>query len=210
MHFLIWPTASRRITSRQRARSVAYRRLPNIFNQRGLRAAASVQMFIASRAFFSVDVRDYNTYGARRGNDEIMRRGTFANSRIINKTAAKVGPKTLHVPSGKEMDIYDAAQLYAAENSPLIVLAGSDYGSGSSRDWAAKGPLLLGVRAVIAVSFERIHRSNLCGMGLLPLQFSPGENADSLGLSGRERFSIPLPDDLHPGQILHVEVWRLL
>jgi len=133
-----------------------------------------------------VEQKDFNTYGARRGNDEIMARGTFANSRLINKMMDKVGPQTIHIPTGKTMDIFDAAAAYQKENHPLVVLAGQEYGSGSSRDWAAKGPYLQGVKVVIAQSFERIHRSNLVGMGILPLEFKKGESADSLGLNGKE------------------------
>lgn len=110
-----------------------------------------------------------------------MARGTFANTRIINKLVDKVGPQTKYVPTGEVLDISDAAFKYQAENHPTIILAGAEYGSGSSRDWAAKGPYLLGIKAVIAQSFERIHRSNLAGMGILPLEFKKGENADSLG-----------------------------
>lgn len=126
---------------------------------------------------------DFNTYGARRGNDEVMARGTFANTRIINKLVSKVGPQTTYVPSGEILDISDAAFRYAKEGHQLIILAGQEYGSGSSRDWAAKGPYLLGIKAVIAQSFERIHRSNLAGMGILPLEFLSGQSADSLGNS---------------------------
>jgi aconitate hydratase len=124
---------------------------------------------------------DFNTYGARRGNDEVMARGTFANTRIINKLVSKVGPQTTYVPTGEILDISDAAFRYAKEGHQLIILAGQEYGSGSSRDWAAKGPYLLGIKAVIAQSFERIHRSNLAGMGILPLEFLNGQSADSLG-----------------------------
>jgi len=135
---------------------------------------------------------DFNSYGARRGNHEAMVRGTFANVRLKNQLAPGTeGPFTVHLPAGEPMSIYDASLKYAADGIPLIVLAGKEYGSGSSRDWAAKGPRLLGVRAVIAESFERIHRSNLVGMGILPLQFMPGENPVSLGLSGKERYDIP-------------------
>jgi aconitate hydratase len=138
-----------------------------------------------------VERKDFNSYGARRGNHEVMVRGTFANVRLRNKLVpASEGTWTVHVPSGEEMTIYDASQRYLAEGTPLIVLAGKEYGSGSSRDWAAKGPNLLGVKAAIAESYERIHRSNLLMMGVLPLQFADGESAESLGLSGRESFSI--------------------
>jgi len=134
---------------------------------------------------------DFNSYGARRGNHEVMVRGTFANVRLKNLLAPGTeGPFTVHLPEREQMTIYDASLKYAAEGTPLIVLAGKEYGSGSSRDWAAKGPRLLGVRAVIAESFERIHRSNLVGMGILPLQFAPAQNAASLGLTGYERYGI--------------------
>jgi aconitate hydratase len=123
---------------------------------------------------------DFNTYGARRGNDEIMARGTFANTRIINKLAPKIGPQTTYIPTGELLDIYDAAEKYGKEGHQLIILAGAEYGSGSSRDWAAKGPYLQGIKAVIAQSFERIHRSNLAGMGIVPLEFLPGQNAENL------------------------------
>nr|AZL94252.1 homoaconitase [Cardiosporidium cionae] len=128
--------------------------------------------------------KDFNTYGSRRGNDEVMTRGTFANIRLINKMCPEAGPKTLHVPSGELMTIFDATERYKADNIPTIVIAGQEYGSGSSRDWAAKGPFLLGVKAIIAESFERIHRTNLVGMGILPLQFGEGDSATSLGITG--------------------------
>jgi len=138
-----------------------------------------------------VEVRDFNSYGARRGNHEVMIRGTFANPRIRNRLVPGVeGGVTAQLPDGETKSIYDAAVRYAAEGVPLVVLAGREYGSGSSRDWAAKGTALLGVRAVLAESFERIHRSNLIGMGVLPLEFAEGESAESLGLSGRERFDV--------------------
>ena len=145
---------------------------------------------------------DFNSYGARRGNHEVLMRGTFANIRIKNLLAAGTeGGVTEHQPSGERMSVFDAAVRYRGEGVPLIVLAGQEYGSGSSRDWAAKGPALLGVRAVIAQSYERIHRSNLVGMGMLPLQFQPGESAAELGLSGRERFDVSgLAGGLTPGQ----------
>ena len=137
---------------------------------------------------------DFNSYGSRRGNDRVMVRGTFANIRLKNAMVPGVeGGVTVHVPSGERMAIYDAAERYRAEKTPLVVIAGKEYGSGSSRDWAAKGTLLLGVRAVIAESYERIHRSNLVGMGILPLQFKPGENAESLGLTGQETAHDPRP-----------------
>jgi len=138
-----------------------------------------------------VERKSFNSYGSRRGNHEVMVRGTFANVRLRNQLVPNAeGTWTVHVPSGEEMTIFDAAQRYRAEGVPLVVLAGKEYGSGSSRDWAAKGPKLLGVRAVIAESYERIHRSNLLMMGVLPLQFLAGESRESLGLSGREEFSI--------------------
>jgi aconitate hydratase len=138
-----------------------------------------------------VDPKDFNSYGARRGNHEVMMRGTFANIRLRNLMAAGTeGGWTVHLPDDVETTIYDAAMQYQKEGVPLLVIAGKEYGSGSSRDWAAKGPRLLGVQAVLAESFERIHRSNLVGMGILPLQFKEGENAASLGLSGYETFDI--------------------
>ncbi len=138
-----------------------------------------------------VDPSEFNSYGARRGNHEVMMRGTFANVRLRNLLAPGTeGGVTRHLPDGKQMSIYDAALRYQAEGVPLVVIAGKEYGSGSSRDWAAKGPALLGVRAVIAESFERIHRSNLIGMGILPLQFADGQSPASLGLSGEETFDI--------------------
>jgi aconitate hydratase len=138
-----------------------------------------------------VERKDFNSYGSRRGNHEVMVRGTFANVRLRNQLVpGSEGTWTLHVPSGEEMTIFEAAERYRDEGTPLVVLAGKEYGSGSSRDWAAKGPKLLGVRAVIAESYERIHRSNLLMMGVLPLQYLPGESRESLGLTGRETFSI--------------------
>jgi aconitate hydratase len=134
---------------------------------------------------------DFNSYGARRGNHEVMMRGTFANIRLRNLLAPGTeGGVTIHVPSGEQLSIYDAAMRYKAEGTPLVILAGREYGTGSSRDWAAKGTMLLGVKAVITESFERIHRSNLIGMGVLPLQFQDGQNAQSLGLTGQETFDI--------------------
>jgi aconitate hydratase len=138
-----------------------------------------------------VDQRDFNSYGARRGNHEVMMRGTFANVRLRNLLAPGTeGGVTRHLPDGEQMNIYEAAMRYQAEGVPLVVLAGAEYGSGSSRDWAAKGPALLGVRAVIAQNFERIHRSNLLGMGILPLQFPEGQSAASLGLTGEEKIDV--------------------
>src|SRR5216683_2265723 len=138
-----------------------------------------------------VERREFNSYGARRGNHEVMVRGTFANVRLRNQLVpGSEGTWTVHLPDGDETTIYDAATRYRREGVPTIVIAGKEYGSGSSRDWAAKGPNLLGVRAVIAESYERIHRSNLLMMGVLPLQFLPGANRESLGLTGREVFAI--------------------
>uniref|UniRef100_A0A0E0E1G7 Aconitate hydratase n=1 Tax=Oryza meridionalis TaxID=40149 RepID=A0A0E0E1G7_9ORYZ len=155
-----------------------------------------------------VDRKDFNSYGSRRGNDEVMARGTFANIRIVNKFLnGEVGPKTVHVPTGEKLYVFDAALKYKSEGHDTVVLAGAEYGSGSSRDWAAKGPMLLGVKAVIAKSFERIHRSNLVGMGIIPLCFKAGEDADSLGLTGHERYTIDLPtnvSEIRPGQDITV------
>ena len=137
-----------------------------------------------------VEVRDFNSYGSRRGNHEVMIRGTFANVRLRNRLVEREGGFTRHFPDGEETTIYEAAMRYADEGVPLVVLAGKEYGSGSSRDWAAKGTALLGVRAVIAESYERIHRSNLIGMGVVPLQFPDGEGVDSLGLTGEEVIDI--------------------
>jgi aconitate hydratase len=138
-----------------------------------------------------VERKDFNSYGSRRGNHEVMVRGTFANVRLRNLLVPESeGTWTVHLPDGEETTIFEASQRYLEEGVPLVVLAGKEYGSGSSRDWAAKGPNLLGVRAVIAESYERIHRSNLLMMGVLPLQFADGESAASLGLSGREEFSV--------------------
>lgn len=143
----------------------------------------------------NVDRRDFNSFGSRRGNDRVMVRGTFANIRIRNQLAPGTeGGVTRHIPSGEKMSIYDAAMKYSSEETPLVVLAGTEYGTGSSRDWAAKGTLLLGVRAVLAASYERIHRSNLVGMGVLPLQFCDGQTWQSLGLSGEEQFDIGVDD----------------
>jgi aconitate hydratase len=139
----------------------------------------------------AVERRAFNSYGSRRGNHEVMVRGTFANVRLRNLLVpGSEGTWTAHLPSDEEMTIFDAAERYRSEGTPLVVLAGKEYGSGSSRDWAAKGPRLLGVRAVIAESYERIHRSNLLMMGILPLQFPEGEGAATLGLTGREEYSV--------------------
>jgi len=161
-----------------------------------------------------VTALDFNSYGARRGNDRVMTRGTFANIRLRNLLAAGTeGGVTRYLGAagdgrspevGQVMSIYDASMKYQAAGIPLIILAGKDYGMGSSRDWAAKGTYLLGVKAVIAESFERIHRSNLVGMGILPLQFEPGQNRASLGLIGTEAFEIEIGDDLKPQQTVKV------
>ncbi|MCA9399639.1 MAG: aconitate hydratase, partial [Candidatus Omnitrophica bacterium] len=147
-----------------------------------------------------------NSYGSRRGNDQVMTRGTFANIRLRNQLAPGTeGSWTIHWPTKEKMSIFDASLHYKKDNTPLMVLAGKEYGTGSSRDWAAKGTALLGVRVVIAESYERIHRSNLAGMGILPLQFKDGASADSLGLTGEETFSFEgVNDDLKPGQDLAV------
>ncbi len=148
-----------------------------------------------------VEPKHFNSYGSRRGNDEVMVRGTFANVRIKNKLADKEGGFTTYLPDDKEMTVYDAAQKYKDDETPLLVIAGKEYGSGSSRDWAAKGTYLLGIKAVIAESYERIHRSNLIGMGVLPLQFEEGDNAESIGLTGKEVFTISgISDDMMPLQ----------
>ena len=144
-----------------------------------------------------VEPRDFNSYGSRRGNHEVMIRGTFANIRLRNLLVERAGGFTRHFPDGEETTIFEAAMAYADEGVPLVVLAGKEYGSGSSRDWAAKGTKLLGVRAVIAESFERIHRSNLIGMGVLPLQFPAGESVESLGLTGEEVIDV---GDLENGE----------
>jgi aconitate hydratase len=153
-----------------------------------------------------IDKVDFNTYGTRRGNHEVMIRGTFANIRLRNKLVpGSEGSITMHLPDGEVMSIYDASVKYIAAGVPLIVLAGAEYGTGSSRDWAAKGTNLLGIKAVIAKSFERIHRSNLVMMGVLPLQFKEGEDAATLGLTGRETFDIVgISDDLSPKQDVKV------
>ena len=152
-----------------------------------------------------VERRDFNSYGSRRGNHEVMVRGTFANVRLRNALVEREGGWTRHLPDGEELAIFDAAERYRSEGVPLILIAGREYGAGSSRDWAAKGPSLLGVRAAIAVSFERIHRSNLVGMGILPLQFAEGESLSSLGLTGEETFDISgVAGGVTPGQDVQV------
>jgi aconitate hydratase len=156
-----------------------------------------------------LEKKDFNSFGARRGNDRVMVRGTFANIRIKNQLVPGVeGGVTTHIPSGEQMPIFDAAMRYKEEGTALVVLAGKEYGTGSSRDWAAKGTLLLGVKAVIAESYERIHRSNLVFMGVLPLQFRSGESVASLGLSGKETFDIAIPENLSPRESIQVTAHR--
>ena len=154
-------------------------------------AAAELVLEPLEERRIRVQPGDFNSFGSRRGNHEVMMRGTFGNIRLRNQLAPGTeGGWTVHQPSGEQMTIYDAAQRYKGEQVPLIVIAGTEYGSGSSRDWAAKGTLLLGVKAVLTRSFERIHRSNLVGMGVLPLQFNDGDDATSLGLKGTEVYDI--------------------
>nr|AZL94721.1 homoaconitase [Nephromyces sp. MMRI] len=154
----------------------------------------------------NVDKKEFNTYGARRGNDEIMVRGTFANIRLINKMCKMPGPYAIHIPTNEQLPVSDVAERYRQDNTSMVVLAGSEYGSGSSRDWAAKGPYLMGVKAVIAESFEKIHRTNLVGMGVLPLQFMNQQNADTLGLTGFEKFTILSKDvHTHPNKVVEVQ-----
>src|SRR5213075_1711237 len=157
-----------------------------------------------------IEPADFNSYGSRRGNDLVMTRGTFANVRIKNlMVPGTEGGVTIHHPAGQQMSIYDAAVKYQADGVPLVILAGHEYGTGSSRDWAAKGTRLLGVKAVAAASFERIHRSNLVGMGVLPLQFAEGTNAQTLKLDGSETFSVTgLSDAIQPGQSVNLEITR--
>ncbi|MDP6607142.1 MAG: aconitate hydratase AcnA [Dehalococcoidia bacterium] len=164
--------------------------------------SAAAEYLMAKQWDEDVAETGFNTYGARRGNHEVMVRGTFANVRLRNGLVEREGGWTQHLPDGEEMLIFDASERYREEGVPLIVLAGQEYGTGSSRDWAAKGPALLGVRAAIAQSYERIHRSNLIGMGILPLQYGEGESAESLGLTGREQFDIEGATEAQPGQSL--------
>ena len=165
---------------------------------------SSAALFLASKG---VQPSEFNTYGSRRGNDEIMARGTFANIRLVNKMVKEAGPFTVFVPTNEKMRVFEAAQKYKEAGMDVLILAGKEYGSGSSRDWAAKGPYLLGVKAVIAESYERIHRSNLVGMGILPLQFLDGQSADSLGLTGLEDYSVDLAGGrLQVGQKVEVKV----
>jgi aconitate hydratase len=172
-----------------------------------IKAASPAGLYLQS---LGIAPRDFNSYGSRRGNHEVMMRGTFANIRIRNEMlAGEEGGYTLHHPGGERLSIYDAAMRYQREGVPLVVIAGQEYGTGSSRDWAAKGTTLLGIKAVIAESFERIHRSNLIGMGVLALQFMEGQNRHSLGLTGEETLNIRgLSAHLAPRQQLRVEVTR--
>jgi aconitate hydratase len=157
-----------------------------------------------------IEPKDFNSYGSRRGNHEVMMRGTFANIRIKNEMlGGEEGGNTIFIPTGEKLAIYDASMLYQQQKTPLLIIAGKEYGTGSSRDWAAKGTNLLGIKAVIAESFERIHRSNLVGMGVLPLQFIGGQTRQSLNLTGREVLSIHgLSDDIQPHQTLDIQVVR--
>jgi aconitate hydratase len=170
-----------------------------------IKATSPAGEYLKSRG---IQPADFNSYGSRRGNDRVMTRGTFANVRIKNlMVPGTEGGVTLHQPSGEQMSVFDAAMKYAETKTPLVILAGHEYGTGSSRDWAAKGTRLLGVKAVVAASFERIHRSNLVGMGVLPLQFSDGTSAQSLGLDGSEIFSIiGLSNAIKPGQTVRLEI----
>jgi len=170
-----------------------------------IKATSPAGQYLVSRG---IEPADFNSYGSRRGNDLVMTRGTFANVRIKNlMVPGTEGGITLHQPSGEQMSIFDAAMKYAETKTPLIILAGHEYGTGSSRDWAAKGTRLLGVKAVVAASFERIHRSNLVGMGVLPLQFPDGTSAQSLGLDGSEIFSITgLSNEVKPGRNVTLEI----
>ncbi|MDR3509328.1 MAG: aconitate hydratase, partial [Caulobacteraceae bacterium] len=170
-----------------------------------IKASSPAGQFLSDR---QVPQIDYNSYGARRGNHEVMMRGTFANIRIKNRNTPEIeGGVTRHFPSKDTMAIYDAAMRYQSEGRPLVVFAGKEYGTGSSRDWAAKGTKLLGVRAVIAESFERIHRSNLVGMGVLPLQFKV-DGWQKLGLTGEEIVTIRGLNELSPRRTLTVELYR--
>uniref|UniRef100_A0A803Y9Z1 aconitate hydratase n=1 Tax=Meleagris gallopavo TaxID=9103 RepID=A0A803Y9Z1_MELGA len=174
------------------------------FNSRQNQALLSLP--IHSSHVICLTPREFNSYGSRRGNDAVMARGTFANIRLVNKFIDKQGPQTVHFPSGETLDVFDAAERYKQAGHPLIVLAGKEYGAGSSRDWAAKGPFLLGVKAVLAESYERIHRSNLVGMGVIPLQYLPGEDARTLGLTGRERYTITIPENLKPQMNIEIKL----
>src|SRR5207253_2145455 len=172
-----------------------------------IKATSPAGEYLKSRG---IRPEDFNSYGSRRGNDLVMTRGTFANVRIKNLMAPGTeGGVTRHFPDGETMSIFDAAMKYQKDNVPLVILAGTEYGTGSSRDWAAKGTRLLGVKAVVASSFERIHRSNLVGMGVLPLQFLHGTNAQTLKLDGSETFSVTgLSESMVPGQQVILDIQR--
>ena len=172
-----------------------------------IKATSPAGQFLIARG---VEPKDFNSYGSRRGNDRVMTRGTFANVRIKNLMVPGVeGGVTKHYPGGVTMPIYNASVSYQHDGVPLMIFAGQEYGTGSSRDWAAKGTRLLGVKAVVAVSFERIHRSNLVGMGVLPLQFLEGTTAQTLALDGAETFDlIGLSDETYPGQMLTLVIQR--
>uniref|UniRef100_A0A673HFB3 aconitate hydratase n=1 Tax=Sinocyclocheilus rhinocerous TaxID=307959 RepID=A0A673HFB3_9TELE len=150
--------------------------------------------------------REFNSYGSRRGNDAVMARGTFANIRLFNKFINKQAPSTIYLPTEETMDVFDAAEKYQQAGHPLLILSGKEYGSGSSRDWAAKGPFLLGIKAVLAESYERIHRSNLVGMGIIPLEYLPGDSAESLGLTGRERYTVIIPPQITPRMTVDIKL----
>ncbi|RXN23800.1 cytoplasmic aconitate hydratase [Labeo rohita] len=164
---------------------------------------SSAARYLTSRG---LTPREFNSYGSRRGNDAVMARGTFANIRLFNKFINKQAPSTIYLPTGETMDVFDAAEKYQQAAHPLLILAGKEYGSGSSRDWAAKGPFLLGIKAVLAESYERIHRSNLVGMGIIPLEYLPGDNAESLGLTGRERYTVIIPPQLTPRMTVDIKL----
>ena len=171
-----------------------------------IKANSPAGHYLRSKGVLEVD---FNSYGSRRGNHEVMMRGTFANIRIRNEMTPDVeGGITRYIPSGEIMPIYDAAMLYQKDNQPLVVIAGKEYGTGSSRDWAAKGTHLLGVKAVIAESFERIHRSNLIGMGILPLQFKEGQSRKTWTLTGDEQISLILDESLKPREMLDLTITR--
>lgn len=171
-----------------------------------IKASSPAGLYLKSKG---VDEKDFNSYGSRRGNHEVMMRGTFANIRIRNEmTPGQEGGVTRYVPTGETMSIYDAAMRYQENQQDLVIIAGKEYGTGSSRDWAAKGTNLLGVKAVITESFERIHRSNLIGMGILPLQFKEGTTRKTLKLDGSERISIEISDKLTPGAMVPVTIER--
>ena len=172
-----------------------------------IKASSPAGQYLIARG---VEAKDFNSYGSRRGNDRVMTRGTFANVRIKNLMVPGVeGGVTKYYPGGAVMPIYNASVSYQHDGVPLMIFAGQEYGTGSSRDWAAKGTRLLGVKAVVAVSFERIHRSNLVGMGVLPLQFLEGTTAQTLGLDGSETFDLlGLGDDTYPGQMITLVIHR--